>query len=317
MSGNIRVILVMLLSPYCAAAPEGLNPETNVNGWDCFRGVTLGLFNVFAFLFCSYASVRIGRVCYRTRGWFALNLLMLLLASLQCLLTAVKYTVVKEQRLAFAAAYFRGLQSLLTCLFYGRAAADALNKSAHYFRCLLPLLAVLALYLTILFIVALTLESIPCYHPNWLLMSGSQMFITVMFAISGVFVMRDLYYAPANVVRREYIDGVDGEQFEVKLRRKAVKVLLVFNALGATVQLVLDVWLQQKYSNGLDCRVLDTPTEEIARLIMKLFSYDVPVVVTIYVFYLLPRRQFDTGMDLIMDDHAHLDTIEQELLQNW
>lgn len=304
----------MGLFPYCYAASAG---DGNDYGWDCFRGVTLGLFNLGAFVYCAYASSRIARMCYRTRGWYALNLLMLMLASVQCLLTGVKYTFVKEQRLSFAAAYLRGLQSLLTCLFYGRAAAETLGSKRAYYRWLVPLLAILTLYLSILFLVALSLDEIPCHHTTWLLMSGSQMFITVVFAISGIFVMRDLYYAPGSIIRRDYTEAIDGEQFEVKLQRTALKVLLFFNALGATLQLVLDSWLQHKFRVTGECHFLDTPEEELLRLTLKLFSYDVPVIATIYVFYYLPRRQFDTELEVTLDESVRLDTIEDELLRNW
>mmetsp|Transcript_8907 Transcript_8907/g.10165 ORF Transcript_8907/g.10165 Transcript_8907/m.10165 type:complete len:304 (+) Transcript_8907:155-1066(+) len=303
-----------MLFPYCFGDPDDYGHDAG-QAWDCARGSTLGVVNFIAFLYGCFAVYRIAAVYFRTR-WYLVNFIMLTLATLQCGLTAWKYNMLREQRLSYTASYLRGLQSILTCSTYGKAACASLNKDSLYFKVLVPLLSGFVLYFSIIFVIALTIEDIPCQHPNWLLMSVSQMCINLIFAIAGFIVMKMLASGAANI-SRDYTEFLDGEQYEVKQQRRALTLLLVFNASGSFVQVCLDVWLRNVYDQTKDCHYLDSSGDELLRLLMKIFSYDVPVLVTIYVFYWMPRRQFDPELEVVLSDDEALQEIESELLTTW
>mmetsp|Transcript_7517 Transcript_7517/g.9044 ORF Transcript_7517/g.9044 Transcript_7517/m.9044 type:complete len:305 (-) Transcript_7517:892-1806(-) len=304
-----------MVFPYCFESADESGKQTGLT-WDCARGSVLGIINFVAFAYGCYAVYRIFPVYLRTK-WYFINLLMLTLATLQCGLTAIKYNMIREQRLSYTAAYLRALQSIFTCMTYGKAACAALSKESVYTKYFLPALIVFVAYFTGIFIYALTMETIPCEHPNWLLMSASQMCVNVVFAIAGYVVMRMLSSGAANV-SRDYTEFLGAEQYEVKQQRIALTLLLVFNASGAVVQLCLDAWLKSVYSRTQDCHLLESSADEVLRLIMKVFSYDIPVLVTIYVFYWLPRRQFDRELEVVFtDDEEVYNEMESELLETW
>lgn len=301
--------------------------------WECIRGCVLGLASVCVFVVALYGLGKVGLVFVRTR-WYALNVTMLLLATLQCMCTSIKYVFLREQRLSFTAAYFRGLQTLLTCATYAKSAAETGADPEVFARYYFPLLAVLGLYLTVLFLVAMSRTDDLCYHPRFLVMSISQMLIVLLFTIPGLTVMRKLNGALN--VRYDVatgsnglgggIDGIGGglggglgrEQAQMVQQRQGLRVLLLFNAAGAVAQLWLDSWLKTEY-DGDSCIMFETASKELARIVLKFVSYDLPVLATVYVYYHLPRRQFHTGLDIELPETDHLgieEAFSAELLES-
>lgn len=159
--------------PYCGVKEDVLDPNDprmTMADWDCIRGSVLGALSVLVFAIAAYASVKIGLVWAHTR-WYTINIIMLFLATLQCLLTSIRYLAVKEQRLTYTAAYLRGLQTLIASANYGKAASESNDFLAKYY---VPTLVLFVLYLTIVYVVALSMKEFDCYHPHWLVMSVSQ-----------------------------------------------------------------------------------------------------------------------------------------------
>ncbi|CAK9097228.1 Hypothetical protein SCF082_LOCUS45616 [Durusdinium trenchii] len=261
---------------------------SNVWDWECIRSVMLGLASLCVLSVSMYATVKIGVVFARTR-WYGLNLLMLTLGTAQCLLTTVKYIVMRTQRLTFSAAYFRGLQTLLACANYAKAAADAGKDSEVFSNYYFPLLGLLVIYLSIVYLVAMARKEHVCFHPNFLVMSVSQLLIVCLFTIPGLAVMRKLTGALES--RNVYADLLHESQSEVIQQRTGLRALLLVNAVAAVAQVLLD----SQHSNPDMCIVFESGFEELCRIVIKILSYDVPVLATVYVYYWLPRSLFESS----------------------
>mmetsp|Transcript_19230 Transcript_19230/g.32037 ORF Transcript_19230/g.32037 Transcript_19230/m.32037 type:complete len:240 (-) Transcript_19230:674-1393(-) len=237
--------------PYCGERADNLSQQghdilvvPNAD-WDCIRGCSLGVINVIVFGVGLYALGKIGVVFYRTR-WYALNFLMLFMATLQCLLTSVKYVFVKDQRLAFSAAYLRGLQTVLTSANYAKSAAESDSDPEFFSKYFAPILGMTVMYLSILYLIAVSMREFDCYHPQWMVMSISQFVIVCLFVVPGLKVMKKL--TGAMNISHEYFDVMNSHQNEIAQQRRGLAVLLLVNAIGALAQLVLDSWLHSKYS---------------------------------------------------------------------
>ncbi|GBG23960.1 Hypothetical Protein FCC1311_001792 [Hondaea fermentalgiana] len=269
--------------------------------WECVRGVVLGLASALLLAVCLFATVRMLVVFVRTR-WYASNLLMLALGTMQSFFLTLKYLIDKNQKLSFAAAYARGVQSLITCANYAKAAAETGMDPVMFSKYYFPLLGVLTLYLTLIFLVAMGRRKDLCFHPRWLVMSVSQLLIVGLFSIPGLKVMRKL--AGAMHWSHVYTDPSIGNVEEVAKQQRALFVLLVCNAIGASAQVTLDLWLKSvykyvdvKWKNPEDCVHFDTAIEEQIRIVLKLLSYHLPITATLYVYFWLPRQGEETRQE--------------------
>ena len=273
------------LLPYC-------DEDT---AWDCARGLTLGILAASTCTIAAICAYRVGRMFLQTR-WYLINLIMLSLASLQCAFMMIKYLLVRDQRLAFAASYTRALQSMLTATIYGHIALESRGRPDLIRRALLPAVVVLTLYLTAIFVHSLFNDVLPCFHPSWLVMSSSQLVIALAFALFGFVAMQEVNSAAR--VSVELTDVMSGAQQAVLQRRRELWILLLVNTFCAVLQLGADAWLQDMYRRGKDCHVFQTDGEEFLRIVLRVGSYLTPPLATIVVFYWLPRRQFDNALDI-------------------
>mmetsp|Transcript_17025 Transcript_17025/g.33280 ORF Transcript_17025/g.33280 Transcript_17025/m.33280 type:complete len:303 (-) Transcript_17025:438-1346(-) len=273
--------------PHCASTESDL-----LLNWDCVRGVTLGTASAVLLVICVLATLRIFVVFVRTR-WYGLNLLMLILGTVQALFLTIKYLIDRNQKLTFAAGYARGVQSLITCANYAKTAAETGTDPEIFSRYYFPLLGVVVFYLTIIFLVAMGRKQDLCFHPRWLVMSVSQLMVVALFSIPGLKVMRKL--AGAMQWHHVYADASIRDEIDVALQQKALRTLLIFNALGASAQVVLDVWLKFVYEDPEQCVVFETAFEEIVRIFLKLIAYHLPITATVFVYYWLPRTRIQDG----------------------
>ena len=63
-----------------------------------------------------------------------------------------------------------------------------------------------------------------------------------------------------------------------------------------------------EYREQTNCAILNSAYEELVRIFLKAMSYDVPVIAMIYVYYWLPRKLFETSLDVqIVSHHSFLD----------
>jgi len=58
------------------------------------------------------------------------------------------------------------------------------------------------------------------------------------------------------------------------------------------------------------CAIFETAGEELWRIFLKVLSYDLPVLATVYVYYWLPRRQFDTQLDIELPVNGGFDSVD-------
>jgi len=309
--------------PYCYDArfeflDEG-DARREMIDWDCLRGVVLGLLSGLAFVVSLYAVFRIGRVFVKS-GWYGLNWTMLALGAAQSLFLMVKYLFVRNQGLAFSAAYARGLQTLLTCANYAKLAAETGTDPEVFSRYFFPVLGMLAVYLTLVFLVTMAQKRDACFHPSFLWMSASQLVIVILFTVPGLAVMRKLAFASNfSHIYTDYSQGNLSE--DVQKQKRSLWILLLVNAAGAITQLYLDVWLKNVFEDPETCVIFDSAAEELMRLALKVVSYDVPILATVYVYYYLPRvsstdsniENLENGEDLLEDAFDGFINTEDEL----
>lgn len=277
-----------MIEPYC----------TGQNDWDCIRGVMLSLLSIATTIACMYCLGKIIRVWVSTR-WYSLNIFMILMGLMQTLLESIHYTFMRDSRMSVSVKFLRSLQSTITLYLYGRLALQSKQRDDLISKVLLPAAIGYVIYNVIIFASVMTSERVDCFHPTWLIMSVSNLVSAIPFTISGCIVMRELGLAASLKVR--YSTLLEGDQAALVQRRHQVTVLLTANTVGAIFQLALDIYQRFMFEAQQDCIVLtkdDAAGAQLLQILLQLLSTLLPVWVLLYVFYWVPRHQYDTNLDV-------------------
>lgn len=96
--------------------------------WMCARSVSFGSFCLATLALAGYGCNRILPIFLQTR-WYASNLTMLALTTLQMLLLVVECFVQSSTKILVLAKYCRGVQIATSCLLYGQLACELMNRS--------------------------------------------------------------------------------------------------------------------------------------------------------------------------------------------
>jgi len=247
----------------------------------------------------------------------------------QCCFSAIKYWFVRSSKLSFCVNYCRELANVFTFYVYARIAAETLGRPAIVKRVVNPGAALLALYLSVLLVLALGSSSLDHYCGDsdgplvWFMMSISAVVTTISLLVVGSVMIVQINRA-ANTAA-QYTELVSGGQHQLTMRRKQLYTLLVVNAVGSVVQMSYGAYVQSRSagdgagSQGSDCHPAGTSGEaetEMIKLLFNMLSYSVPVWAALYVFYWVPRHQYQKNLDLILSNYkAELD--ERDALEEW
>ncbi|TYZ59556.1 hypothetical protein PybrP1_009589 [[Pythium] brassicae (nom. inval.)] len=295
------------------------------SAWTCARSVAFGALCLATLALAALGCRRIAPVFVRTR-WYMTNLSMLALSALQMALLAVECLVRSSSRVLVAAKYCRGVQVAASCLLYGKLACELSQRQSLYPTLLAPVVAATMLLMTLNAAQVVLSDDIDCHSVSWLVMSTTGVVLAASFAFPGRIVLDELKVASQQQKKLLGPASASRAATELEQSQEQLYVLLVCNAVSSSFQLAVDVYVTFGLEGRQSCDSMffedgAGALEQSVRLLVSVGSYLVPNWATIYVFYVLPRFQFATALDvsgIAMDDDGDNDdgSAAYELLLN-
>ena len=254
------------------------------SGWDCARGLTLGLLSGLTWLGLVFCTLRVFSVVRGGNRQHVANLVILLLALAQTFLMTLQHLVVRDERIVYFVDYFRVMQNSIVCGIYAGLACHTLGKPKLWHRFCRPFFIVVRLYLTLILVATLIAMGgdAACFHPSWLLMSTSDFLLCVLFMGASCVVLRDV--RSAGDVKVVLSSFVKREQTSLEQTKRSTCVLLTVTFISATFELALDVYLNSlpafheagggnSTQGAASCLILSTnddPGTQILRILLSL-----------------------------------------------
>ncbi|KUF78933.1 hypothetical protein AM587_10004875 [Phytophthora nicotianae] len=280
----------------------------------CARSLTFGTFCLATLVATVYAFQRILPI-FLSSQWYLTNLSMLALAGVQMALLVYECFITNSPKILVLAKYFRCLQIAISCVLYGKSAGELVNRTKLFYSMLIPIvgLATIAMTADALLVIG-TYEEIDCHHITWIAMSATGVVLT------GRVVLEEINSTARNQ-RKKF--QVSSELTELEQSHHQLWILLICNLVSTSLQLAVDTYLS--FSVGGKKRECDSMFfdengglfEQSMRLAISVGAYLVPNWGVLHVFYVLPRFQFSTALDvpgLLLDDEA--DEAAYELLSS-
>ncbi|KAI9983346.1 hypothetical protein PInf_007366 [Phytophthora infestans] len=260
----------------------------------CARSLTFGTFCLGTLAATAYAFQRILPI-FLSSQWYVTNLSMLALAGIQMALLVYECFITNSPKIL------------------------VLAKTKLFYSMLIPIvgLATIAMTADALLVVG-AYDEIDCHHVTWMAMSATAVVLTAGFAIPGRVVLEEIN----STARKQLKKFQDCAALtELEQSNHQLWILLICNLVSTSLQLVVDAYLS--FSVGGKQRECDSMFfdengglfEQSTRLTISIGSYLVPNWGVLYVFYVLPRFQFSTALDvpgLLLDDDV--DEAAYELL---
>ncbi|DBA00323.1 TPA: hypothetical protein N0F65_001518 [Lagenidium giganteum] len=286
--------------------------------WMCARSISFGIFCLMTMAVAVVGCQRILPIFWATQ-WYATNMLMLALTVLQMALLVYECFIQNSSKLLVVTKYCRGVQVAISCMLYGKLACDLMNRSKLYDRVLAPIVVATMGLMTVDALMVLLLEDeIDCHHLTWIVMSMAGAVLAVSFALPGRIVLEEI--KSTSRLQQKFLSTVSSAVAELEQSHHQLWILLLFNMISTMSQLLVDVYVTYGVVGSRTCNSMffedgSGVFEQTLRLAISLVSYVLPNWAIIYVFFLLPRFQFSTALDLpdlSLDDHAYqlLDTTD-------
>ncbi|GLE04982.1 hypothetical protein PINS_up013966 [Pythium insidiosum] len=279
--------------------------------WLCTRSITFGSACLATLVASVYACHQIIPIFIST-GWYGTNLTMLGLTALQMALLVYECFVQNTAKILVVAKFCRALQVSVSCMLYGRLACDMINRSRLYYQLLAPIVIVtmVATAIDVVFVVLLD-DEIDCHHVSWLLSSMASFVLSSSFAIAGRVVLDEI--KNASRIQKKYLAAVSSAVTELEQSHLQLWTLVVCNVVSTTFQVVVDVYVTygvvgRKTCNSMFFEDGSGAFEQFGRFLVSLVSFLVPNWATLFVFFVLPRHQFSTALDV--PDLAQEDSYE-------
>eukprot|EP00947_MAST-08B_sp_MAST-8B-sp1_P003881 g3881.t1 len=284
-------------SPSSHAPNAGIPACAAGDSADCGRELSLGLLSLGTCVGLLVCVFRVYKTFRETRGQHAANLIILILAVLQTLFSSIRHLAVREERLVYFVDFFRVSQNSLVCLIYANMACHSLQRQGLFKRAVMPFFVVVWVYLVSVLVgtlVSIGSSAASCFHPSWLLMSGSDCLLVILFALASCAVMKEI--RSVSDVKTLLTSFVSREQSSLEQTKRSIYVLLAVTVVSATLEFSLDAYLFSLSEEDVgDCLVLssqDGAGTEILRVILSVLSFLCPVWAAAYVFYFIPRYQY-------------------------
>uniref|UniRef100_K3X5P3 THH1/TOM1/TOM3 domain-containing protein n=1 Tax=Globisporangium ultimum (strain ATCC 200006 / CBS 805.95 / DAOM BR144) TaxID=431595 RepID=K3X5P3_GLOUD len=278
--------------------------------WMCARSLSFGSF-CLATLALGLIGCRKILPVFLSTHWYFTNLCMLALSVLQMVLLVYECFIMNSSKILVVVKYCRGVQIAMSCMVYGKLACDTMNRSKMYFNVLAPIVGATMLLMTYMAMQVVVSEEIDCHNLSWLVMS-----------MTGVILAGkpELVF----ICIQKYLSSVSSSVTELEQSHHQLWILLVCNLVSNSFQLVIDIYVTYGLAGAQTCNSMffedgSGVFEQTVRLVVSVVSYLVPNWATIYVFYVLPRFQFSTALDVpAFENLAVLDRDESayELLLN-
>jgi hypothetical protein len=187
--------------------------------------------------------------------------------------------------LRFASMFLRGIQTNVLCAAY---ASFVLQSHGRDERRMWPISMFLIVEILVVFIVACVDDSdLSCGHPFWLLMSVSQLVVTLVFVTFGTLAFREVSKLEASLTASS--SEVDGTQrvniHTTNLKKREIWVLMTVFLLASMSDVVGDCWRFIVESGGINCRYHDTNGEEFVRTVLDILAFTAPIFAILFVFY--------------------------------
>ncbi|KAG1709597.1 hypothetical protein DVH05_020256 [Phytophthora capsici] len=276
----------------------------------CARSLTFGAFCLATLVATVYAFQRILPI-FLSSQWYFTNLSMLALTGAQMALLVYECFILNSPKVLVLAKYFRCIQIAISCVLYGKSAGELVNRTKLFYNMLIPIVGIATIGMTAdAMLVVGAYDEIDCHHITWMAMSVTGLVLTAGFAVPGRVVLEEIN-STARKQRKKFQDSV--ELTELEQSHHQLWVLLICNLVSTSLQLAVDAYLS--FSVGGKKRECDSMFfdenggifEQSVRLMISIGTYLVPNWGVLYVFYVLPRFQFSTALDvpgLALDDES-------------
>lgn len=276
----------------------------------CARSLTFGTFCLATLVATVYACRRILPI-FLSSQWYLTNLSMLALAGVQMALLVYECFISNSPKILVLAKYFHCLQIAISCVLYGKSAGELVNRTKLFYNVLIPIVGLTTIGMTVdALLVVGAYDKIDCHHITWMAMSGTGVILTAAFAIPGRVVLEKINYTALK--QRRSFHGPT-ELTELEQSHHQLWILLICNFVSTSLQLGVDAYLSFNLSGRkreCDSMFFDENggfVEQSIRLMISIGAYLVPNWGVLYVFYMLPRFQFSTFLDvpgLYQDDYG-------------
>ncbi|KAF1794198.1 Calcium/calmodulin-dependent/calcium-dependent protein kinase [Phytophthora cactorum] len=295
----------------------------------CARSLTFGTFCLATLVGTVYAFQRILPI-FLSSQWYLTNLSMLALAGAQMALLVYECFITNSPKILVLAKYFRCVQIAISCVLYGKSAGELVNRTKLFYSMLIPIvgLATIAMTADALLVVG-AYDEIDCHHITWMAMSVTAVVLTAGFAIPGRVVLEEIN-STARKQRKKFQDSSELTELEQSHHQLWILLIRMFlyathlceqcNLVSTSLQLAVDTYLSFSVGKKRECDSMFFDDngglfEQSTRLAISIGTYLVPNWGVLYVFYVLPRFQFSTALDvpgLLLDDEG--DEADYELL---
>uniref|UniRef100_A0A0B6Y979 G-protein coupled receptors family 3 profile domain-containing protein n=1 Tax=Arion vulgaris TaxID=1028688 RepID=A0A0B6Y979_9EUPU len=149
-------------------------------------------------------------------------------AALECAIGSIHWIFLNVTQLDFLLEYIKLLQVLIMCHYYITLAIRALRKENLADRFMYPFLVIAVLYFTIMTSLGIfNAESshVECIAPYWLALSGAELVVVQLFAVSGFYITR----------RLNEISTLDSVRWSQKRDLWCIVIVFELSALGMFV----------------------------------------------------------------------------------
>ncbi|TMW62395.1 hypothetical protein Poli38472_009888 [Pythium oligandrum] len=286
--------------------------ERSESTWLCVRSINFGGACLATLVVSVYACHQILPILMST-GWYSTNVVMLVLTCMQMALLVYECFIQNSARTLVVTKCCRGIQVAFSCLLYGKLACDMMNRSRLYSHLLVPVVTVtIVLMASDAFMVVTATDEIDCHHLSWLLSSMAGLILSTSFALPGRIVLDEM--KAASVMQQKYLASVSSTVRELEQSYRQLWTLVGCNLISTMCQLLVDIYVTFGVSGTKTCNSMffedgSGAFEQLLRLFISILGYLLPNWATIYVFYILPRFQFSTSLeipDLGQDDSYEL-----------
>jgi hypothetical protein len=261
--------------------------------WECARSIFLGILSSVTWLLSLIALYTVIQAHLR-RKTFQLNVMMLLLTTIQVTLDWIELLGKRESRLQLMSITLRVLQTNLACLAYSTFILENRNLISRFKFVIFPGFFISFIFTLVIFILScLEEDGLGCEHPFWLILSSFQLFLSVLFVCIGCIATREVNHALL-IADVHYSQ----QKEEISKKRRDLWLLMTIFLLASLSQVIGDAWRQSLYQNGSSCRVHETHLEEFVRVLLFMLSFDLPAWGVLFIFYYLPRHSFDASFDV-------------------
>ena len=289
--------------PYCDLRQKFLSkddPKLHSLDWNCVHSILVGSISAILFIICLYGVLVMTKKLSDSSS-YGLNVLILLLCTLQCFFNLSMYIFLEDSKLSICASYLRALQTIIACAIASHKVAYQ-SHSLLFNKYFLVTLGSSILFCTIFLIIACFEPVLKCYYSHWIIMSSFQLFIVILFTIPTfkIIMNKRKISSETNIFEIEESGPNSDSNIE---ELKSLKKCYLGNIIGAISQFFLDISLQNIDLKRTDCLIINFQFGDLVRTLLKIIAFHLPVIILINVYF-VPGNDYDKNK--IKDRHHSL-----------